>query len=420
MAEEQPNEEQPNEELPNEQQNARRFIWSNGLQNIGDQIVAPKTVLPWLFTAAGVPSVYTSFLVPVRESGSMLPQALLTPWVTSQRSRKRAWLVGSWGQAISAALIAAAALALTGHALGLAVVVLLAVQAVFRAICSIAGKDVQGRTISKGRRGTITGRATELAGAFTLAIGLILMFIPDELPRWALAALLGLGASTWAFAAFVFAGIEEPEAEQSKKGGGSSLRRTWELVKGERDLQRFLLVRSLMLVTALSTPFIVVLAGQQGANLTGLGAFIIASGGASLLGGRVSGMLSDRSSKSTMAWAAGVASSVLVLLVLSAQLFDARVNAWVMPLGFFLVNLAHTAVRVSRKTYLVDMAEGDRRTLITGASNTVMGVVLLVVGAISSAISVLGPQAALIFLAAIGYAGVVGAARLKDVSAPRG
>ena len=413
-------EEQPNEELPNEQRNARRFIWSNGLQNIGDQIVAPKTVLPWLFTAAGVPSVYTSFLVPVRESGSMLPQALLTPWVTSQRSRKRAWLIGSWGQAVSAALIAAAALALTGHALGLAVVVLLAVQAVFRAICSIAGKDVQGRTISKGRRGTITGRATELAGAFTLAIGLILMFIPDELPRWALAALLGLGASTWAFAAFVFASIEEPEAKQSKKGGGSSLRRTWELVKGDRDLQRFLLVRSLMLVTALSTPFIVVLAGQQGANLTGLGAFIIASGGASLLGGRVSGMLSDRSSKSTMAWAAGVASSVLVLLVLSAQLFDARVNAWVMPLGFFLVNLAHTAVRVSRKTYLVDMAEGDRRTLITGASNTVMGVVLLVVGAISSAISVLGPQAALIFLASIGYAGVVGAARLKDVSAPRG
>ncbi|WP_276909505.1 hypothetical protein [Corynebacterium riegelii] len=31
-----------------EEHNARRFIWSNGLQNIGDQIVAPKTVLPGL------------------------------------------------------------------------------------------------------------------------------------------------------------------------------------------------------------------------------------------------------------------------------------------------------------------------------------------------------------------------------------
>ena len=58
----------------------------------------------------------------------------------------------------------------------------------------------------------------------------------------------------------------------------------------------------------------------------------------------------------------------------------------------------------------VDMADGDKRTMITGASNTVMGVVLLVVGAISSAISVLGPQAALLFLAVVGYAGVVGEA----------
>ena len=49
-----------------------------------------------------------------------------------------------------------------------------------------------------------------------------------------------------------------------------------------------------------------------------------------------------------------------------------------------------------------------------------MGVVLLAVGAVSSAVSLLGPQAALIFLAVIGYAGVAGAARLKDVSAARG
>lgn len=214
----------------------------------------------------------------------------------------------------------------------------------------------------------------------------------------------------------MFRGIDEPEPENTR-GERTGMRQLWQLVKGDRDLQAFLLVRSLMLVTALSTPFIVVLASEQGADLTGLGAFIIASGGASLVGGKISGVFSDRSSKSTMAWSAGLASTVLVALVASARLFSEGVNAWVMPLGFFLVNLAHTAVRVSRKTYLVDMADGDRRTLITGASNTVMGVVLLVVGAISSVVSIFGTQATLIFLAVVGYLGVVGAARLKDVSA---
>ena len=405
--------------MPNDQReerNARRFVWSNGLQNIGDQIVAPKTVLPWLFGAAGVPAVMTSFLVPIRESGSMLPQAFLSPWVTSKRSRKRVWLIGSWGQAIAAGLIALSALLLDGTPLGAVILILLAAHALFRSLCSLAGKDVQGRTISKGRRGSITGRATALAGAFTLAIGLLLTFLPNNLPQWTIAALLAVGALMWALASLVFSGIDEPEAEPESKDG-QSMKEMWALVKSDRDLQKFLVVRSLMLVTALSTPFIVVLAGNEGADLTGLGAFIIASGGASLLGGRVSGKLSDRSSKSTMAWAAGVASTVIVALVASARLAPSGVNAWVMPLGFFLVNLAHTAVRVSRKTYLVDMADGDKRTMITGASNTVMGVVLLVVGAVSSAIAVLGPQAALIFLAVVGYAGVFGARNLKEVSA---
>lgn len=402
--------------MRNEEANARRFIWSNGLQNIGDQVVAPKTVLPWLFNAAGVPAAFTSFLVPIRESGSMLPQAFLSPWVTSQSSRKRVWLIGSWGQALASAGIALSALLLEGSVLGIAVIVLLAVHAVFRSICSIAGKDVQGRTISKGHRGDITGRATALAGGFTLAIGLALSFIPNELPQWSLAALLAGGASMWALASLVFMRIDEPTPD-TDTSNGQGFKDMWKLVTADRDLQRFLIVRSLMLVTALSTPFIVVLGSREGADLTGLGAFIVASGGASLLGGRISGRLSDKSSKRTMAWAAGFASTVLILLVASAQLVDDTINAWVMPLGFFLVNLAHTAVRVSRKTYLVDMADGDRRTMITGAANTVMGIVLLVVGAISSAVVLLGPQAALIFLAVVGYAGVFGAANLKEVSA---
>lgn len=403
-------------ESTSERHAARRFIWANGLQNIGDQIVAPKTVLPWLFSAAGVPAVFTSLLVPIREAGSMLPQAALSPWVTSQRSRKRVWLIGSWGQAIAAALIALGALLFDAWLLGLLTLVLLAVFAVFRSLCSIAGKDVQGRTIAKGHRGQITGRATALAGAFTLAIGAALMLLPEELPRWTLGALLAAGALTWVAASLVFAGIQEPEAEPQLDATERGFRDTLQLVRTDRQLQRFLLVRSLMLVTALSTPFIITLASEQHAQLSGLGAFIIASGGASLLGGRISGWWSDRSSKSTMAWAAGTASTVLVLLVLSARITPESVNAWVMPLGFFIVNLAHTAVRVSRKTYLVDMAEGDRRTLITGVANTVMGVVLLLVGGLSSLISLFGTQAALLFLAVIGYAGVVGAATLDDVS----
>ncbi|AWB83722.1 MFS transporter [Corynebacterium liangguodongii] len=406
--------------MEHQEYNARRFIWANGLQAIGDEIVAAKTLLPWLFTSAGVPSFFAGLLVPVRESGSLLPQAALSPWVSSKPSRKKVWLIGSWGQAASAVGVAVCAATLRGVALGIGVIACLAALSIFRAICSISGKDVQGRTVEKGRRGLITGRATALAGAFTLAIGLAMMLLPGEPPRWIIVALLAFGASTWALASLVFAGVREPVAELGSAAASDEqegwLKATWNLVSQDKQLRSFLIVRSMMLVTALSTPYIVILAQQNGANLSSLGAFIIASGGASLLGGRISGIWSDRSSKLTMALAAAFASTVIVVLLVCADVASPRVNAIAMPVGFFAINLAHTTIRVSRKTYLVDMADGERRTLITGASNTVMGIILLVVGALSSAAATVSTQAALIVLAALGAAGVVGAWNLKDVN----
>lgn len=400
-----------------EKQNANRFVWSNGLQNIGDQVLSAKTVLPWLFGAAGVPHFFTGLLVPIRESGSMLPQAAFTPWITTRSSRKRLWILGALGQGIAGALIGLSAFALRGVALGIAVVVFLGILALFRALCSVAGKDVQGRTISKGTRGQVTGRATALGGAVTLVVGLILQFF-GELSVPALAALTLGAACTWFLAAAVFTGILEPKQKGKSRGIDKAWwRDTWELYSENRDFRSFVHVRALMLVSALSTSFIVTLSLQAGTEaLTGLGGFVLASGLAALVGGRVTGKLSDKSSRNVMAGGAALASVCLILLVASAAWLPTGVNTWVFPIGFFLVNLAHTAVRVARKTYVVDMATGDTRTRYVGAANTMMGVILLIVGGISALIALAGPSVALLFLAAIGLAGVVMARRLPEVS----
>ncbi len=403
-----------------EEHAARRFIWSNGLQGVGDQIVAAKTVLPWLLQAAGAPGFFIALLVPIRESGSMLPQAAFTPWVTTQRSRKRIWVIGSLGQAVAAALIGLAALLLDALPLALTVTLLLAVLAVFRSLCSIASKDVQGRTISRGHRGVITGRATAVGGAASLAVGLFLEWLGTPVPTWVLAALIFASAAAWAVAAIVFHTIDEPVSGEDPQG----LQRgwwadTWGLFTGDREFRRFVIVRSLLLVSALSTAFIVTLSQEIGYGLTGLGAFLIASGLAAVLGGRISGIWSDISSRNVMSWASLAASVVLVALVAAATWLPGEVNAWLFPVGFFLVNLAHTAIRVARKTYIVDMAEGDERTRYVGAANTLMGAILLLVGAVSGAVAQLGSGAALLFLAAIGFIGVVAARRLRDVSAGR-
>lgn len=401
-----------------ESANARRFVWSNGLQGVGDQLLSGKTVLPWLFSAAGVPGFFTGLLVPLRESGSMLPQAALTPWVVSHPARKRLWVLGSVGQGVCAAIIAAAAVLVRGPLLGLIVCLALAVLAVLRALCSLTGKDVQGRTISKGRRGVVTGRATQLGGAVTLITGGILAAL-GELPRWGLALLLAIGAATWFLAAAVFRTIEEPVPESSGQKGinHSWWKDTWQLYTQDVRFRCFVNVRALLLVSALSTSFIVVLSQSIGSQaLSGLGGFVLASGLASLVGGRVSGVLSDKSSRLVMSWAAGAAAIILLGIVACAAWAPTAVSMWALPLGFFLVNLAHAAIRVARKTYVVDMAGEDKRTRYVGAANTMMGVILLVVGGISAVIALAGPSAAILFLACIGLVGAWRARALPEVS----
>lgn len=404
---------------PVEQRNGRTFVWSNGLQGVADQIVSAKTVLPWLLGAAGAPGFFSAMLVPIRESGSMLPQAALTPWVTSRRSRTRVWVIGSVGQAVCAALIAVSALFFRGALLGAAVIVFLAALALFRALVSIASKDVQGRTISKGRRGLIQGRATALAGGVSLVIGLGLS-LTDSLPQWALAGLILAGAAAWLLAALVFRTIDEPTPTDEPQPASSSWwRETWAMFTDDKVFRRFVIVRSLLLVSALSTAFIVTLGQEIGQDITGLGLFVVASSLASLVGGPISGRFSDASSRNVMAAGAAVASVVIVLVVAAAEFSPDTVAPWALPLGFFFLQLAHACVRVARKTYVVDMAEGDLRTKYTAAANSMMGVILLLTGAVSGAIATLGASAALIFLAVVGLVGVYGASKLENVSASR-
>ena len=406
--------------LPHESHNARRFIIANGVQNLGDQLVAAKTVLPWLFQAAGVPAALMALLVPIRESGSMLPQAALTPWVLNSPSRKRLWIIGGIVQALAALGIGLAAMVMDSLALGIVVLVLLGVLSIGRALCSITGKDVQGKTISKGKRGIVTGRATTLGGIATLIVGISLLFFGD-VDRTALIIVLMLGAASWAVASIVFTGIIEPdESSHTETNSRERIRwwtDTWAMFVRDAQFRDFVIVRSLMLVSALSTSFIVALSHSVGNDsISGLTGFVLASGLASLLGGSVSGRLSDISSRQVMSVGAAIASALLVFIVISAQFLPQQWNFYLLPLGFFAINLVHTAIRVARKTYVVDMAEGSQRTRYVASANTLMGVMLLLVGGISAIVSVFGNQAALLFLAAVGFIGTWRAGKLPEVS----
>ncbi len=419
--------------------NSARIVGATALQQTGDQVVNASTVLPWLFHSIGVPAALVGLLVPIRESGSMLPQAVLSPLVLRVRQRKWVFVVGSIVQAIMAA--AMALIAATGEGLMAGILILLALTffSLGRSLSSIASKDVLGRTVPTGSRGQINGFSVAASGVVAITLGLALRaFGGADLSPGLLAALLAAGALMWLLSAFVYSRVREPDGEESGSpsshaddGGQASVKDRlvsgWfttavALLRDEPPFRQFVFARSLLLVSALSPPFVISMAASSGSSaLGGLGGFIVASGLAALLGGPVFGRIADRSSRLLMAAGAGLASAVLVLLVVATGLpgFDGGTvgGAAVFIASYFLLTLLHTGVRVGRKTYIVDMATGDQRTKYVAVSNSAMGVILLVAGGLSALLSLWGVEWALIFLAALGLLGVFVTARLPNVSA---
>ncbi|MFA7460812.1 MAG: hypothetical protein WCY60_07380 [Trueperaceae bacterium] len=184
----------------------------------------------------------------------------------------------------------------------------------------------------------------------------------------------------------------------------------------DAPFRQFVIMRTLLLVSALSPPFLVALAAAGGVGLSGLGPFVIAQGVARMIGGRYFGRFADRSSRRLMAWGALIASLLILAILLLGTLPALADSIWLYSGAFFLLALIHTGVRVGRKTYVIDMAEPEQVTDYVAVSNTAMGVLLLVTGAINATLALLGADVALAFLALLGLAGFVVARRMPEVS----
>jgi hypothetical protein len=82
----------------------------------------------------------------------------------------------------------------------------------------------------------------------------------------------------------------------------------------------------------------------------------------------------------------------------------------------FVLALAHEGVRLGRSTYLVDLATEETRASYAAVSNTVIGALLLALGAVTGALFQAAPLAAVALLGGFAAAASGLALRLKPVS----
>jgi len=147
-----------------------------------------------------------------------------------------------------------------------------------------------------------------------------------------------------------------------------------------------------------------------------LGLFILASGLADFSSSVFWGKLSDVSSKNAMIIGATI-STVLGFLVFILDTFYDNIFSiiWVMPVIYFVLTVGYQGIRIGRKTYLVDLAGGNKRTDYVAVSNTVIGVVLLFAGFIGVLHSFIGLNGIILVLSLVGAFGIFLARKLPEI-----
>lgn len=391
---------------------------SQTLTKLADELANAKTVLPWLISALGAPAFWIGFLVPVRESGSLVPQLAIAAAIRDRPIRKYVWLLGAVLQAGALAGMALTGFFLRGGVAGAAVVGFLALFSLARGLASVSSKDVKGKTIPKTRRGRLTGLTTAVAGILTILTGAALTWLVPEDPSAELTASIILGGAVlWILAALVFSTVqEEPGATEGARHGLKEALESLSLLRTDKPFRRFVTVRALLISTALAGPYYVTLARESGGGReSSLSVFILASGLASALSSFFWGRYSDRSSRKVLMAAAGAASFLGLLVFVLNALGVVGAVGWIAPLGFFLLSMSHGGVRIGRKTYLLDMASGNRRTDYVAVSNTIIGVALLLSSTLGFLAPLIGPGGMLLILSLMGFAGVWGGKHLPEV-----
>lgn len=404
----------PEKSCHDEPKNFFVHVAALSLTKTGDQFMDPKITLSWLLSTLGSPSVFLSLLVPIHNTFSLLPQMLVAYTIRRAPIRKWYWSAGSVGQGLALLLMCYVALRFDGFAAGLGIILLLLLFSLSRGVCSVAQKDVLGKTVARTRRGRVSGYTESIAGVFTLGLATYLLFSAQRTVE-VVVIILFIAALLWLVSAAVFAMMDEQPGATA--GGGNALDAAisqFAVLREHSEFRKFVLVRSALLGSALAAPYLVALA-QDGAGdaLEVLGSLLMAASLASFVSGTTWGGLADRSSARcmTVAGVLAAASGFVAIGLVSLGL----ANGMVFAACVFALYLAHAGVRVGRKTHLVDMASEDNRSTLVAVSNTLIGAMLLVFAALGALVAQLHPYAGLAFFSGLALAGALLASGLKPV-----
>ncbi len=360
-------------------------VLNGAASKLAEQVASAKLALPWLLSAMGAPAIFIGLLLPLRQTGTLLPQLAVAGYIRRYPIRKWFWVGSALIQVAMLMAIMAAAIALPLISASVCIVLSLLIFSMARGVGSVAFQDVTGKTIPKGKRGKMLAARSMIGGLLTIGVGLGLKayFSPSANLQPAL-VLIGCGAVLWVIAALAFAAVkEEPGAVA---GGRNALREAiagWRLMRQESWFFRYLIVRAALLSIELSGPFYILYVRHLFPEHTGmLGVIVIAAGLAAVISSPFWGRFADLSSRKVLMLGGAMGAITGISALLVGLLPSMSGSNYIIALVFVLLGISEAGVLLGRKTYLIDRVDPQQRSTFVAFANSAIGLIALLFGAL--------------------------------------
>jgi hypothetical protein len=324
-----------------------------------------------MLTSIGAPSWMISLLVPIRESGSLIPQLLLKRRIQHFTQRQRVWRLGVLVQALAILAMLPSVAWLQPFYAGAGVLISLVVLSLGRALCSLTMKDMEGVLIDKGRRGKLVGIASGISGLLSLFSAAALILGKAHFNETWLLFIIAFASLLFLITLPISLKLRAEVTSDNHQKPHSFIT----TLKQDKALLHLVISRSLLLHSALIAPFFVSITTNQDDSFH-LPNFIAASSLAAFLSSYIWGAWSDKSAVLTIR----IASVICVVASGAFYLFYDMGLLWLNVGLFCLLSVGYSGIRTARKTYLLDIASGDTRTEYVATANTIVGYVLLAFG----------------------------------------
>lgn len=375
----------PSAECTNLPKNYVMNVLNGAASKLAEQVASAKLALPWLLSAMGAPAIFIGLLLPLRQTGTLLPQLAVAGYIRRYPIRKWFWVGSALIQVAMLMAIMAAAIALPLISASVCIVLSLLIFSMARGVGSVAFQDVTGKTIPKGKRGKMLAARSMIGGLLTIGVGLGLKayFSPSANLQPAL-VLIGCGAVLWVIAALAFAAVkEEPGAVA---GGRNALREAiagWRLMRQESWFFRYLMVRAALLSIELSGPFYILYVRHLFPEHTGmLGVIVIAAGLAAVISSPFWGRFADLSSRKVLMLGGAMGAITGISALLVGLLPSMSGSNYIIALVFVLLGISEAGVLLGRKTYLIDRVDPQQRSTFVAFANSAIGLIALLFGAL--------------------------------------